>query len=116
MTEIEKKAEIFATTGYNKNLMNKDDVTILKCGRYDGYISGAESREPEIQKLQKENTILRKALRMYIDWADECGIAWDNFPDMYEKWYKIVEEKGLGWVDGLMYMAIEEAKEQISKE
>ena len=66
--------------------------------------------------LEKENSVLKKALNLYVDWADECGIAWDNFPDMTEKWYKIVEEKGLGWIDGLAFMAIEEAKERLAKE
>lgn len=70
----------------------------------------------EIADLKKENAILKKALNLYVDWADECGIAWDNFPDMTEKWYKVVEEKGLGWIDGLIFMVTEEAKEQYLKE
>lgn len=70
----------------------------------------------QIKELEKENAILKKALHLYVDWADECGIAWDNFPDMTEKWYKVVEEKGLGWIDGLIFMVTEEAKEQLKKE
>ena len=49
-----------------------------------------------------------------MDWADECGVAWDNFPDMTEKWYKVVEERGLGWIEGLIFMVTEEAKEQLN--
>ena len=70
----------------------------------------------QIKELEKENAILKKALNLYVNWADECGIAWDNFPDMAEKWYKVVEEKGLGWIDGLVFMVTEEAKEQLMKE
>jgi hypothetical protein len=66
------------------------------------------------KELEKENAILKKALHLYVDWADECGVAWDNFPDMREKWYKVVEEKGLGWIDGLIFMVTEEAKEQLN--
>ncbi len=69
-----------------------------------------------LSELEKENAILKKALHLYVDWADECGIAWDNFPDMKEKWYSTVEEKGLGWIDGLIFMITEEAKEQLKKE
>lgn len=72
--------------------------------------------EKENAKLKKQNKILSKALNLYINWADECGIAWDNFPDMTEKWYKIVEEKGLGWIAGLTFMVMEEAKEQLASE
>lgn len=68
------------------------------------------------EELEKENAVLKKALHLYVGWADECGIAWDNFPDMEEKWYKTVEEKGLSWIDGLMFMVTEEAKEQLNKE
>ena len=69
-----------------------------------------------ILELEKKNEILAKALNLYINWADECGIGWDNFPDMTEKWYKLVEEKELGWIDGLVFMVTEEAKEQLKKE
>jgi hypothetical protein len=69
-----------------------------------------------IVSLENENAVLKKALSLYVDWADECGIAWDNFPDMKEKWYKVVEEKGLGWIDGLVFMVTEEAKEQLAGE
>lgn len=70
--------------------------------------------QKDVAELEKENAILRKALNLYVDWADECGIAWNNFPDMTEKWYKIVEEKGLGWIDGLIFMVTEEAKERLN--
>ena len=75
---------------------------------YDCYLT--------VEELEKENAILKKALNLYVDWADECGVAWDNFPDMEEKWYKVVEEKGLGWIEGLIFMVTEEAKEQLMKE
>ncbi len=81
-----------------------------------GYLAGAEPREKRIAELEKENAILKKALNLYVNWADECGVAWDNFPDMKEKWSKTVEEKGLGWIDGLIFMVTEEAKEQLKKE
>ena len=73
-------------------------------------------KKEEIAELKNQNNILSKALDLYVNWADECGIAWDNFPDMKEKWYKIVEEKGLGWIDGLVFMVMQEAKEQLEKE
>jgi len=67
-------------------------------------------------KANEEIEVLKKALELYVNWADECDISWDNFPDMEEKWYKKVEEKGLSWIDGLIFMVTEEAKEQLLKE
>lgn len=78
------------------------------------YVHENNKLKEKITELEKENAILKKALHLYIDWADECGIAWDNFPDMKEKWWKIVEEKGLRWIDGLIFMVTEEAKEQLN--
>ena len=75
----------------------------------------ADIAEKRIKELEQENRVFAKALDLYINWADECGIAWDNFPDMTEKWYKTVEEKGLGWIEGLTFMVMEEAKEQLRK-
>ena len=83
---------------------------------YDSVLEeNLEKAFERIEELEKENAVIKKALHLYIDWADECDIAWDNFPDMKEKWWKVVEEKGLGWIDGLMFMVIEEAKEQLLK-
>ena len=78
------------------------------------YVHESNKLKEQITELEKENAILKKALNLYVDWADECGVAWDNFPDMTEKWYKVVEEKGLGWIDGLVFMVTEEAKEQLN--
>lgn len=72
-------------------------------------------KDKKIAELEKENKILSKALNLYINWADECGIAWDNFPDMQEKWYKTVEEKGLGWIAGLTFMVMSEAEQLLSE-
>lgn len=79
-------------------------------------IANCNEQIKENLRLRRENIILKEALHLYIDWADECGIAWDNFPDMKEKWWKAVEEKGLGWIDGLMFMVIEEVKERSLRE
>ena len=78
------------------------------------YVHENNKLKEKITKFEKENAILKKALNLYVNWADECDIAWDNFPDMKEKWWKIVEEKGLGWIDGLIFMVTEEAKEQLN--
>ena len=46
------------------------------------YMHENNKLKEQITELEKENAILKKALNLYVDWADECGIAWDNFPDM----------------------------------
>lgn len=98
------------TTEMYEDLLERDRLQISELNTL------TEEQDKHIIELEKENAILKKALNLYVDWADECGIAWDNFPDMKEKWWKIVEEKGLGWIEGLTFMVMEEAKEQLKKE
>jgi len=94
-----------------------NDIFLEDCASYDKKIAEEyKTLQERIEELEQENAILEKALRLYVDWADECGIAWNNFPDMTEKWYKKVEEKELDWIDGLIFMVKEEAKEQLLSE
>lgn len=50
-----------------------------------------------------------KALRMLVEWAVECGFGYDNFPEEYEK-YKD-EIKDMGYIDGMIYIAMKEVEE-----
>lgn len=109
---FEKEAEAYVNEEYDFCYYPEDNLSARINAKRD-WQKGAEH---VYNKMKEENVILRKALRMYIDWADECGVAWDSFPDEKEKWYAAVEEKGLSWIDGLMFMIIQEAKEQLSKE
>ena len=49
-----------------------------------------------------------KALRLLVEWAVECGFGYDNFPEEYEK-YKD-EIKDMGYIDGMIYIAMNEAE------
>ena len=55
--------------------------------------------EEENQRLKEEN----KALRLLIEWAEECDFGYDNFPEEYER-YKD-EIKDLGYIDGMIHIA-----------
>ena len=66
-----------------------------------------------LQDYDKE-TIL-KAFRRYVEWADECGIGADNFGETYNKYENPIEKNGLGYTEGLMFMALEETKKVLGK-
>lgn len=57
--------------------------------------------------------INREALKLFVDWAEECDFGYDQLPDEYEKYQKDLEEKGLDYCEGLRYIAIQEAKEAL---
>lgn len=66
-----------------------------------------------LQDYDKE-TIL-KAFRQYVEWGDECGIGADNFGETYDKYKNTIEKNNLGYVEGLMFMALEETKKVLGK-
>lgn len=58
-----------------------------------------EQLENEINELKTEN----EALKLLIEWAEECDFGYDNFPEEYER-YKD-EIKGMGYIEGMIHIA-----------
>lgn len=48
------------------------------------------------------------ALRLLLDWAIECDFGYDSIPDEYEIYKDKI--KDMGYAEGLIYIATEEAK------
>ena len=44
-----------------------------------------------------------KALLLLLEWAEECGFGYDNFPEEYERYKKDIE--GMGYIEGMIYIA-----------
>lgn len=44
-----------------------------------------------------------KALLLLLEWAEECGFGYDNFPEEYERYKKEIE--GMGHIEGMIYIA-----------
>lgn len=66
------------------------------------------------EKLTEEkNYILIKALCLLADWATDCDFGYDNIPDLYEKYKDEIKE--LDYTDGLIYIALNEAKKQVGE-
>lgn len=72
----------------------------------------------KVEKLAEEKgldllKVYKKALYMYVNWCDECDIGYHNFPDEYEKYKKDIKEMDMGYIEGLEYIVLMEAIEQI---
>ncbi len=50
---------------------------------------------------------------IYATCADEHDVVWDNFLICKKKGTNLLKKKVWGWIDGLVFMSIEEAKEQL---
>ena len=79
-----------------------------------------ESAKDTIEELEKENEQLKidlklykKALELFVNWADECDFGYDNLGDLYSE-YKD-EIKSLKYPEGFIHIAVSEAKKEIAK-
>ena len=66
--------------------------------------------DSEVQTIAKETLALLKeqekevkALRLLVEWAEECDFGFDQFPDEYER-YKD-EIKDMKYIDGMIHVA-----------
>ena len=71
-------------------------------GRYDVVTAYEIANAPTV------DAVPTKALRLFIEWADECGFGYDNIPDEYEKYKDDI--KDMGWIEGFMYIVLKEAE------
>ncbi len=83
---------------------------------YDNW-SGIDIMTERARKLGIETyrklLINREALKLFVDWAEECDFGYDQLPEEYEKYKTDLEEKDLGYCEGLRYIAIQEAKKAL---
>lgn len=63
-----------------------------------------------------ELEITKKALELYVSWADECGIGYDNLGDLYYEYEEKIEAENMGYTEGLIFIAMEEAKKALLEE
>lgn len=61
---FEKEAEEYATIGYEKKLLTKEQITVLKCGRYDGFRKGAEFGYNRFVKESTKEDLAKKILEI----------------------------------------------------
>lgn len=83
---------------------------------YDNW-SGIDIMAERVRKLGIETyrklLINREALKLFVDWAEECDFGYDQLPEEYEKYKTDLEEKDLSYCEGLRYIAIQEAKKAL---
>jgi len=69
----------------------------------------------ELETMVEKLDLYRKAFCLFVNWAVECDIGYDNFRDLEDKYEKEFTEKDIGYIEGLMLMAIKEAKGDFPK-
>ena len=59
--------------------------------------------EKNSSSLKLEAIELLKALRLLVEWAEECDFGYDQFPDEYELYKDEIQD--MGYIDGMIYVA-----------
>lgn len=54
-------------------------------------------------ELLKEHEKEIKALRLLVEWAEECDFGFDQFPDEYERYKE--EIKNMNYIEGMIHVA-----------
>ena len=72
-------------------------------GEYDDFVELTVDETKQILELLKEQEKEIKALRLLVEWAEECDFGFDQFPYEYER-YKD-EIKDMKYIDGMIYVA-----------
>ncbi len=63
------------------------------------------------KQLYEKAELYKTALELYVNWAEECDFGYDQMPDEYEKYKNAIEN--MGYCEGLIYIAINEAEEKL---
>lgn len=96
--------------------MSKDDLLDYVNDIYDrlSYTDiKANQAIRDIKMYRNELRVYKKALELFVNWAEECDFGYDQIPDEYEKYKDVIEKSNMGYCEGLMYIAKEEAREII---
>lgn len=77
-----------------------------------GYLESLIKAKKEKEE-HREMSKREKALLLLLNWAEECGFGYDNFPEEYERYKDDIEE--MGYIEGMIYIAEREV-ERMEKE
>lgn len=69
----------------------------------------------ENEQLKEEVEVYKKALELYVNWADECDFGYDNIDDVYYKYKEELEKLNLGYIECLIHIAVSEARSEVKK-
>ena len=66
-----------------------------------------------VKILQEHLQLYKKAFCLFVNWAEENNIGYENIDG--DKYQEELDNKGLGYIEGMMYIALKEAKNEHSE-
>ena len=86
--------------------MTKEEIQKNSENWYNKY----KELEKENKKLKERLELYKKAFCVFVNWAEECDFGYDNIPNEFVKYKDELEKKEIGYIEGLMYIALKEVK------
>lgn len=90
---------------------------ILAHKRGECYLSSLRKEnklKEENEQLKQGLKLYKKALELFVNWADECDFGYDNLGDLYSEYKDEIES--LKYQEGLIHIAVSEAKKELADE
>jgi len=93
--------ELYAVSG--EDLQNA--LAMLKEQEHkDKMYHALEEDWKKLKELLKEQQKQIKALRLLVEWAEECDFGFDQFPDEYERYKDEITD--MKYIDGMIHVAM----------
>lgn len=116
MKELEKKA-LDCIKNHSHTLVQNATESDIEKREMELYIEGYKQCKREMQEeneqLKQGLKLYKKALELFVNWADECDFGYDNLGDLYSEYKDEVES--LKYQEGLIHIAVSEAKKELTK-
>lgn len=104
---------------YNTDCPYCHDIFDQYCNLFKGY-KNCDKSDCKVLKILKENeqlkqglSLYKKALELFVNWADECDFGYDNLGDLKYEYKDEVES--LKYQEGLIHIAVSEAKKELAE-
>lgn len=86
---------------YLMSLKKKDIIAELRAAEHNFFVTD-EAFDNAVE-AGKKYAMENEALKLLIEWAEECGFGYDNFPEEYERYKDEIE--GMGYTEGMIHIA-----------
>ena len=94
-----------------QELINAERQRQEECN--DVHLRDIATLEQENEQLKIDLKLYKKALELFVNWADECDFGYDNLGDLKYEYKDEVES--LKYQEGLIHIAVSEAKKELAE-
>ncbi len=83
--------------------LTKKLEALIKDTEWSDIVDLSPEDAKDILNLLKEQKKENKALRLLVEWAEECDFGYDQFPVEYERYKE--EIKDMNYIEGMIHIA-----------